>query len=70
MSTSPITPASTLEDKILSVINGILQVLPLVVPGGAVAAALGVSLIHALQAYQAQVGQPINFALIPQEAQV
>jgi hypothetical protein len=69
MSTNP-TPTPSLEDKILAVVNGILQVLPLVVPGGAVAAALGMSLIHALQAYQAEVGKPINFALIPQETQV
>jgi hypothetical protein len=70
MSTIPITPSTSTEDKILSIINGILQVLPLVIPGGAVAAALGMSLIHALQAYQAEVGKPINFALIPQEAQI
>lgn len=69
MSTTP-NPTPSLEDKILGIINVILQVLPLAVPGGAVAAALGTSLIHALQAYQAEVGKPINFALIPQEAQV
>ena len=71
MSTTPvpITPPS-LEDKILAIINGILQVLPLVLPGGAVASALGGALIQALQAYQAQVGKPIDFALIPQETQV
>lgn len=61
---------STTEDKILAIINGILQVLPLVLPGGVVASALGGALIQALQAYQAQVGQPINFALIPQETPV
>jgi hypothetical protein len=52
------------------IVNGILQVLPFVIPGGAVASALGLSLIHALQAYQAEVGKPVNFALIPQEAQI
>lgn len=69
MSTTP-NPTPSLEDKILGVVNGILQILPLAVPGGAVAAALGTTLIHALQAYQAQVGKPIDFTLIPQEAQI
>lgn len=69
MSTTPI-PVPSLEGKILAVISGILQILPLAVPGGAVAAALGTALIHALQAYQAQVGKPIDFTLIPQEAQI
>lgn len=68
MATTP-TPVS-LTDKILAVINGILGVLPLVVPGGAVEAALGAALVNAFRAYQAQVGKPIDFALIPQETQV
>lgn len=69
MATTPVSTGSTvsLEDKILAVINGILGVLPLVLPGGAVEAALGAALVNAFRAYQAQVGKPIDFALIPHE---
>lgn len=69
MATTPV-PTPSLEDKILGIINVILGVLPLVVPGGEVAASLGAALIQALQAYQQQVGKPIDFTLIPQETQV
>jgi hypothetical protein len=61
---------SPLAQNILSIITTILQVLPSVIPGGAVAIALGATLIHALQAYEAQVGKPIDLTLIPQEAPV
>jgi hypothetical protein len=65
---APVTPS--LSSKILAIINLVLQGLTLAVPGSAAAVSLGALLIHALAAYQAEVGQPIDLTKIPQEAQV
>ena len=67
---TPATPSPTLTAKIIAIVNLVLQGMTLAVPGSATAVALGSLLIHALGAYQAEVGQPIDLLKIPQEAQV
>jgi len=68
-SQTPVTPA-TPPDKlqsIFSIINLAMQGLSMFVPGSAQAVLIAGILTHALQAWHAETGQPIDLTKIPEE---